>query len=125
MKEQENMCIRKHETGFCHFDFDLDGIEQGFDFGIKFDPDPRLGDETYTGEPYLSLYVSVYHPKYQRQIKKRLEYSLYRSKWKNFSKCTDEDEVELRNRALDQIKSDVQSIINGKEPEAFNSPQFL
>ena len=79
MDLQIDNCIRIHQNGFIHHDFDLNGNQIGFDFGIKFTDDPDSYGPLDAGEPYISLYVSIY--KENPLMDGSIEYSLSRSIW--------------------------------------------
>ena len=114
-----------HENGFEHIDLDLDGIEEGFDFGLKFIEDPTFADADDTSEPHLSMYISVYHPEYFPYRDKSLQYSLVRSKWVNSPRCTEIDKKNLFRLSITLIRKEIESIIKGNYSDSLGKNVFV
>lgn len=113
----KKICIG-HESGFKHININLEELEEGFDFGIKFFEDPTFADPNDTSEPHLSMYISVYHPEYF-PYRKSLQYSLVRSKWVDSPRCTEIDKENLFKLSMGLIKIEIESIINGNHSDSF------
>ena len=123
MDNQKDNCIRIHQNGFVHHDFDLNGDQIGFDFGIKFTDNPDSYGPHDTGEPYISLYVSFF--KMNPRIDGSIEYSLPRSKWIHEVKPSKKDRESLFTLAVMQLNKDIQKIIAEKSFEKPTKPTFL
>lgn len=123
------MCKKKtcigHQNNFKPIDLDLNGLEDGFDFGFKFIEDPNFANVNDTSEPYLSLYISVYHPKYYPYRDKSLQYSIVRSKWVKSPLCTNADKEILLELSVSRIKREIESIIKGIKPDSIGKNVFV
>lgn len=118
-----NICYG-HENGFTHLDSDQYGIETDFDIGIKFVEEPTLSDENYTGEPYLSLYITIRHEELLL-TPKRIEFSVYRRYLQNRLSSTQKDRENLLQRAICYLKDSVKNIKTGKTIDWSDEPKFV
>lgn len=129
--KREKFCIG-HANGFRHLDEPLGGMEDEFDIGFnfKFDesPDefvfhPSSLTKAYA-EPRLILYISAVH-RSQTSARQTLSYGLRRSEFSAGLEPTEQDERELRRRAMRTIELDLEAMKNRQAPKSLKELVML